>query len=128
MSSESDEDELLQQALQEQAHRDVNYQKSSGKPVQNYVQHPSKASPARRNTPSRKSNQAGSGRKQRQSEDFDDDSEVEMLSISSGDEDSSNNRTVRPPRGGGDDQWDGGEPDCWKHVDEGEVYILFYNC
>ncbi|KAL8134432.1 hypothetical protein AgCh_009457 [Apium graveolens] len=115
MSSDSDEDELLQQALQEQAHRDVNYQKSSGKPVQNYVQQPAKASPA-----PRKSNQAASGRKQRQSEDFDDDSEVEMLSISSGDEDSTNNRAVRPPKGGRDDQWDGGEPDCWKRVDEGE--------
>ncbi|KAK1361317.1 Exocyst complex component SEC5 [Heracleum sosnowskyi] len=116
MSSDSDEDELLQQALQEQSQRDVNYNKSSGKPVQNFVQQPAKPSPARR-----KSSQAGSGRKQRQSEDFDDDSEVEMLSISSGDEDSSNNRAVRPPKGGRDDQWDGGEPDCWKRVDEAEL-------
>ncbi|KAL1820183.1 hypothetical protein ACET3Z_015052 [Daucus carota] len=121
MSSDSDEDELLQMALQEQSQRDVNYQKSSpsGKPVRNHVQQPAKASPARQ---SRKSNQSSSARKQRQSEDYDDDSEVEMLSISSGDEDLARDRAVRPPKGGrDDDKWDGGEPDCWKRVDEGEL-------
>nr|XP_027092705.1 exocyst complex component SEC5A-like [Coffea arabica] len=62
----------------------------------------------------------------------DDDSEVEMLSISSGDEDSSSKDRARfvgrgrAGSGGGrggrdDDGWDGGEPDCWKHVDESEL-------
>lgn len=128
MSSDSDDDELLQMALQEQAQRDVNYQKSSsnsGKPVQNFVQ---KGTPARRNPPARKPNQAASARKQQRSEDFDEDSEVEMLSISSGDEDSSKDRAVGSrnvaPRGGkDDDKWDGGEPDCWKRVDESEVCV-----
>ncbi|EOY16697.1 Exocyst complex component sec5 isoform 2 [Theobroma cacao] len=60
--------------------------------------------------------------------DDDEDSEVEMLSISSGDED-----TGKDPKGGvggrsrgrgskdDDGPWDGEEPDCWKRVDEAEL-------
>lgn len=144
MSSDDDEDELLQIALQEQSQRDLNYQKPSSnsgkpsKPVQNFVQQP----PAnKRNPPARKPDPAASPmprNKQRQSVDYDDDSEVEMLSISSGDEDSSKDRGLgskkRPPKGSRDDdkEWDGEEPDCWKRVDESEVcnsdYIYIYIC
>lgn len=63
--------------------------------------------------------------------DDDDDSEVEMLSISSGDEDSAKDRAGSRPRGGAsggsrtgrddDRAWDGEEPDCWKRVDEDEL-------
>ncbi|KHN00793.1 Exocyst complex component 2 [Glycine soja] len=79
MSSDSDEDELLQMALKDQAQRDVNYGKSSSnsrKPVANYVQQPKKPAP-----PPKQS--LGKGRVAAD----DDDSEIEMLSISSGDED-----------------------------------------
>lgn len=69
---------------------------------------------------------------QRKSLDDDEDSEVEMLSISSGDEDSvsdrkvggSKNRARGGSRGGGKDDdrgWDGDEPAVWKHVDESEL-------
>jgi exocyst complex component 2 len=64
----------------------------------------------------------------RPTEDDDDDSDIEMLSISSGDEDNGKDRATggkRPPAGGrgarDDDKWDGGEPDCWKRVDEAEL-------
>lgn len=59
--------------------------------------------------------------------DDDEDSEVEMLSISSGDEDLSRERGVgtrgRPGLSAKEDDrgWDGREPDCWKHVDEMEL-------
>ncbi|KAE9466284.1 hypothetical protein C3L33_01808, partial [Rhododendron williamsianum] len=63
--------------------------------------------------------------------DDDDDSEVEMLSISSGDEESSKDRGSESRnragsggrRAGKDDDgdWDGGEPDSWKRVDEAEL-------
>ncbi|CAI0447765.1 unnamed protein product [Linum tenue] len=52
-----------------------------------------------------------------------------MLSISSGDEEVSKDRPPAKGRAGGggagrggkdDDGWDGGEPDCWKRVDEAE--------
>ncbi|CAI0552328.1 unnamed protein product [Linum tenue] len=65
--------------------------------------------------------------------DDDDDSEVEMLSISSGDEEVSKDRPPAKGRAGGggagrggkdDDGWDGGEPDCWKRVDEAEVMCI----
>ncbi|GMP46424.1 hypothetical protein CsSME_00014589 [Camellia sinensis var. sinensis] len=64
----------------------------------------------------------------RGSMDDDDDSEVEMLSISSGDEETSKdrgfesrNRAGSGGRPGREDDWDGGEPDSWKRVDEGEL-------
>lgn len=132
MSSDSDEDELLQMALKEQAQRDLNYGKSSSnsrKPVANYVQPPSSQSkkPAPPST-SKKSQNKG------RVVDDDDDSEVEMLSISSGDEDiakdpvtSSRNRgSGRAPAREDDRTWDGEEPSRWKHVDEAEVCYRYY--
>lgn len=59
--------------------------------------------------------------------DDDGDSEVEMLSISSGDEDTSRVRGAREKGRTGrveredDQRWVGGEPECWKHVDETEL-------
>ncbi|QCE08003.1 Exocyst complex component EXOC2/Sec5 [Vigna unguiculata] len=121
MSSDSDEDELLQMALKEQSQRDVNYGKTSNsrKPVANYVQQPKKNAP-----PSKQSNSKGGVA------DDDDDSEVEMLSISSGDEDNvrdpvaaSKTRGAAAGRPARDDDrvWDGEEPSRWKHVDEAEL-------
>ncbi|PNY03796.1 exocyst complex component 2-like protein [Trifolium pratense] len=125
MSSDSDEDELLQMALKEQSQRDLNYGKSSGnprKPVANYVQPPS-SQPKRGAPPATGKNPQSKGRVV----DDDDDSEVEMLSISSGDEDnvkdqvtSSKNRGGRTPARDDDRTWDGEEPSRWKHVDEAE--------
>ncbi|KAG4998081.1 hypothetical protein JHK84_029103 [Glycine max] len=123
MSSDSDEDELLQMALKEQAQRDVNYggksSSNSRKPVANYVQ------PLKKPAPPPKQSQ-GKGRVA----DDDDDSEIEMLSISSGDEDNvqdpvAASRTKaaaagRPVRED-DRTWDGEEPSRWKHVDEAEL-------
>ncbi|XP_047980849.1 exocyst complex component SEC5B-like isoform X2 [Salvia hispanica] len=113
MSSEDDldEDELLQMALKEQSQRNVNYQKppsSKSKPVRNYVQPPARAQHQKK----------GASKQTKPSLDEDDDSEVEMLSISSGDEDDrggvpAKRDEVRP--------WDGDEPGCWKHVDETEL-------
>ncbi|XP_042010257.1 exocyst complex component SEC5B-like [Salvia splendens] len=113
MSSEDDldEDELLQMALKEQSQRNVNYQKppsSKSKPVRNYVQPPARAQHQKK----------GTNKQTKPSLDEDDDSEVEMLSISSGDEDDrggvpAKKDEVRP--------WDGDEPGCWKHVDETEL-------
>ncbi|KAK6938280.1 Exocyst complex component EXOC2/Sec5, N-terminal domain, partial [Dillenia turbinata] len=125
MSSDSDldEDELLQKALREQEQRDLDYGKgrTSSKPVANYVQPPKTANPRRNpnSTPPPKP---------RKPVDEDDDSEVELLSISSGDEEASkDNRAYSRNRGssasGKDDDrgWDGGEPGRWKHVDETEL-------
>ncbi|KOM35799.1 hypothetical protein LR48_Vigan02g194900 [Vigna angularis] len=126
MSSDSDEDELLQMALKEQAQRDLNYGKTSNsrKPVANYVQQPKKPGP-----PSKQSNSKSGVA------DDDDDSEVEMLSISSGDEDNVKDPVAasrtrgaaaaaaaagRPARDD-DRAWDGEEPSRWKHVDEAEL-------
>ncbi|MCD7468837.1 Exocyst complex component S5A [Datura stramonium] len=144
MSTDSDdEDELLQIALQEQAQRNINYQKPAkqpSKPVRNFVQPPSQpnlrvgGATAERKSPSvavmQKSINKNSNQ-QRKSVEDDDDSEIEMLSISSGDEDSSKDRgfgsTNRAESGGGrvghedDGLWDGGEPDSWKRVDESEL-------
>ena len=132
MSSDSDEDELLQMALKEQAQRDLNYGKSSSnsrKPVANYVQPPS-------SQPKRPAPPSSAAAKPAQSKgrvvDDDDDSEVEMLSISSGDEDNARDPVAASRnRGGGgggragarddDRAWDGEEPSRWKHVDEAEV-------
>lgn len=132
MSSDSedlDEDELLQMALKEQAQRDVNYQKppsKSSKPVANYVQPPANKAPA---SATKTSNPRQ--RNHTKSMDEDDDSEVEMLSISSGDEESSKastyggakgrSRAARASKDDADVQWAGGEPDCWKRVDESEL-------
>ncbi|KAK7343812.1 hypothetical protein VNO77_12855 [Canavalia gladiata] len=125
MSSDSDEDELLQMALKEQSQRDLNYGKSSSnsrKPVANYVQPPKKSAP-----PPKQSHNKG------RVADDDDDSEVEMLSISSGDEDNAKDPVAASRnRAGGaasgragarddDRAWDGEEPSRWKHVDEGEL-------
>ncbi|KAL9243691.1 hypothetical protein vseg_017548 [Gypsophila vaccaria] len=122
--SDLDEDELLQMALKEQAERDLNYQKppskSSSKPVANYVQPPN-PNPNNR-------------QRHTKSIDEDDDSEVELLSISSGDEESSKASAYGGAGAGGkgrraraaskddaDGAWDGGEPGCWKHVNEAEL-------
>ncbi|XP_016437882.2 exocyst complex component SEC5A-like [Nicotiana tabacum] len=147
MSSDSeDEDELLQIALQEQAQRNINYQKpvhQPSKPVRNFVQPPSqpnsRTGATGSNTAGRKNTNAAAmpkssnknSNQQRKSVEDDDDSEIEMLSISSGDEDSSKDRGFgsrnRVASGGGraahedDGLWDGGEPDCWKRVDESEL-------
>uniref|UniRef100_P0DXK0 Exocyst complex component SEC5A n=1 Tax=Nicotiana benthamiana TaxID=4100 RepID=SEC5A_NICBE len=147
MSSDSeDEDELLQIALQEQAQRNINYQKpvhQPSKPVRNFVQPPSqpqsRTGATGSNTAGRKNTSAAAmpkssnknNNQQRKSVDDDDDSEIEMLSISSGDEDSSKDRGLgsrnRAASGEGraahedDGLWDGGEPDCWKRVDESEL-------
>ncbi|KAL8205889.1 hypothetical protein R6Q57_009440 [Mikania cordata] len=121
--SDSDDDELLQMALREQSQRDVNYtrpsQSRSSKPVVNFVQPPSNHRPAK--------NPITKPQHRRNATEDDDDSEVEMLSISSGDEDSvtdhkvgSRNR-VRPGGKVDDKLWDGEEPDAWKRVDEAEL-------
>lgn len=110
-------------ALKEQSQRDVNYQrpqpKNSRKPVANYVQPPSKK-------PGKQGGKKASRRKDSTLDD-DEDSEVEMLSISSGDEDDDKSRGAagrsKASAGKEDDaDWDGGEPDCWKRVNEAEVY------
>lgn len=132
MSSDSedfDEDELLQMALKEQAQRNVNYQKptkTSSKPVRNYVQPPSNRAPVPVKNPSPVQQPKKGIAHQQQKKgavEEDDDSEVEMLSISSGDED---DRGIgvknRVGRGRDDDKgWDGEEPNSWKHVDETEL-------
>lgn len=145
MSSDSDdldEDELLQMALKEQAQRDVNYNKAGrpSKPVVNFVQAPpppsSAAKPANPNSNQRRPQSTQKGR--RAGLDDDDDSDLDILSISSGDEDSVNNRGVavrgrnaggRGEKDDGDKGWDGGEPNCWKTVDEAEVRsVELYFC
>lgn len=146
MSSDSDdidEDELLQIALKEQAQRDLNYRKSQpsrqSKPVANYLQ-PPPPPPSQFAKDQRTSVRKTASstlplvhKKSRRALDEDDESEVELLSISSGDEDSSKDRSFssknRVGRGGaavgrddiGNRGWDGDEPDCWKRVDEAEL-------
>ncbi|KAI5015261.1 exocyst complex component SEC5B-like [Hordeum vulgare subsp. vulgare] len=128
--SDVDEDELLQMALQEQAARDLSHQRPAGanKPVVNLVRPPA---------PSSRGGNARGGAKGRQPSregDEDDDSDVEMLSISSGDEDGApaRERGAPPPRGGGragarraasrdDADLDDAEPRSWKRVDEAEL-------
>ncbi|XP_058087887.1 exocyst complex component SEC5B-like isoform X2 [Magnolia sinica] len=130
-SDEMDEDELLQMALKEQAERDLNYHRppsKPSKPVVNLLQppptkhHPKNSNPTTTTTTTTRH----------------DDSEVELLSISSGDEDSYAGRdyaaaqtragVAAPRKGGRDDagsggnrRWDGEEPNCWKRVDESEL-------
>ncbi|CAN7123443.1 unnamed protein product [Brassica rapa subsp. narinosa] len=110
--SDSDEDELLQMALKEQAQRDLTYQKppssSSSRPVANLVQQPRQHKPS----PARKPSM--------------DEPEVELLSISSEDDDVERETDVRE-RGRAKKEDDGGgaldgeEPDCWKRVNEAEL-------
>ena len=132
--SDVDEDELLQMALQEQAARDLSHQRPAGanKPVVNLVRPPA--------TSSRGANARGGGaakgRQPSRGGEDDEDSEVELLSISSGDEDGApaRERGPPPPRGGGragarraasrdDGDLDDAEPRSWKRVDEAEVRI-----
>lgn len=123
MSSESDEDELLQMALQEQS---MGKKPSEPPPKQN----PSRGAAA---TPNRK---VQPKHRKDPSEVDEYDSDLEILSISSGEEDkpSSKRDTKAPPkkrapRGPGkddDEHWHGGEPDCWKRVDEDEVSKLAF--
>ncbi|THG21251.1 hypothetical protein TEA_026902 [Camellia sinensis var. sinensis] len=140
MSSDSDdldEDELLQIALKEQSQRDLNYHSSKpSRKVANFVQPPPPPHPAKQRgsappgNPRLKAPPMPEAQQQqrRGSMDDDDDSEVEMLSISSGDEETSKdrgfesrNRAGSGGRPGREDDWDGGEPDSWKRVDEGEL-------
>ncbi|CAA6663780.1 unnamed protein product [Spirodela intermedia] len=116
-SDDLDEDELLQIALREQAERDLSYNKRSkgGRPVVNLVQPPPKAN-STSNSAVRKAQQ----KPQRGRTEADEDSEVELLSISSGDEDNTRERWERRSR-----KWlsrlDGDEPANWKRVDEAEL-------
>ncbi|KAH0707601.1 hypothetical protein KY290_012113 [Solanum tuberosum] len=124
MSSDSDEDELLQMALQEQ---------STGKKPS---EPPPKPKPNSRSggrragsmdaTPNRKVQQ----KHRKGVDEEEDDSDLEILSISSGDEDHASSKKEskgaskrRTPKAGKDDDehWQGGEPDCWKRVDEDEL-------
>ncbi|XP_048442489.1 exocyst complex component SEC5A isoform X2 [Pyrus x bretschneideri] len=147
MSSDGDdldEDELLQMALKEQSQRDINYKKptssnSRSAPVANYVQQPHQhppRKPAASPAPNQATRASNTGNRRRAVEE-DDESDVDMLSISSGDEDStakdqqrarfrggkaaSAAAARRGSRGDDDAAWDGGEPGCWKHVDEAEL-------
>ncbi|KAL3592552.1 hypothetical protein D5086_011192 [Populus alba] len=137
MSSDSDDDdELLQMALKEQAQRDLNYQGPSSnqrKPVVNFVQQPRQQPPPQRPASTTyMANQPQQPKNMRAVEE-EEDSEVEMLSISSGDEEVSKDRggeggaaaRGRAGRGSGgreeESGWDGEEPDCWKRVDEAEL-------
>ncbi|EYU36852.1 hypothetical protein ABFS82_14G306300 [Erythranthe guttata] len=133
MSSDGDdldEDELLQMALKEQSQRDLNYHKpsqSGSKPVRNYVQPPANRGPAAsgRNPSAGQQQKKKAVNQRKQSLDEDDDSEVEMLSISSGDEDDHRGVAPRNRTAGSakedDKAWDGEEPNCWKRVDESEL-------
>ncbi|GKD64223.1 hypothetical protein Tco_1306331 [Tanacetum coccineum] len=127
--SDSEDDELLQIALQEQSQRNVNYTRpssKSSKPVINHVQppsnHRSSTKPVASSKPQHRRNET---------EDDDEDSEIEMLSISSGDDDDDHEYEVgerkAKNRGRGvgrkdeENVWSGDEPDAWKRVDEADV-------
>ncbi|KAL1557114.1 Exocyst complex component S5B [Salvia divinorum] len=125
---ELDEDELLQMALKEQSQRNVNYQKpasSKSKPVRNYVQPPaSRGVGGGRSANDAQHQKKGTSKQKKPSLDEDEDSEVEMLSISSGDEDDRGGVAAKTRGGGKKDEdraWDGDEPGCWKLVDETEL-------
>ncbi|KAF3778865.1 Exocyst complex component [Nymphaea thermarum] len=127
-SDDLDEDELLQIALKEQAQRELNYQRPSAgaahgqsRPVVNLVQPPSSS---KQRNPTRAPPQG----KQRAPAKEEEDSEVELLSISSEDDDSvlggPASRAASRKVGKdeiGDRGWDGEEPSTWKHVDEAEL-------
>ncbi|CAN6444955.1 unnamed protein product [Victoria cruziana] len=130
-SDDLDEDELLQIALKEQAQRDLNYQRpgagavhGESRPVVNLVQPPSSAK-QRNAGPASSAPPRGKPRAPSKEEE---DSEVELLSISSEDDDSVTGRPagrVAAKKAGkdeiGDRGWDGEEPGTWKHVDEVEL-------
>ncbi|KAK3144791.1 hypothetical protein QOZ80_4AG0317910 [Eleusine coracana subsp. coracana] len=132
MASDSDEDELLQMALQEQAARDLSHQRppAAGKPVVNLVRPPA---PNARGGNARAGGASAKARQPSRGGDEDDDSEVELLSISSGEEDNApRDRGPPPPRGGGragarraasrdDGDLDDDEPRSWKRVNEEEL-------
>ncbi|XP_076938184.1 exocyst complex component SEC5B-like [Bidens hawaiensis] len=122
--SSSDDEELLQMALREQSQRDVNYtrtsQSRSSKPVVNFVQPPSN----HLRNPNPNPNPTTTQHRRNATED----DEVEMLSISSGDEDDSvadrklgSRNCLRGGAKVDDKVWDGDEPDNWKRVDEAEL-------
>ncbi|CAA7400277.1 unnamed protein product [Spirodela intermedia] len=142
-SDDLDEDELLQIALREQAERDLSYNKRSkgGRPVVNLVQ-PPPPPPFMANSSQRKANSTSNSavrkaqqKPQRGRTEADEDSEVELLSISSGDEDNTRGRGPPPKSrgavgekkggkgdlGNGYPVWDGDEPANWKRVDEAEL-------
>lgn len=135
-SDDVDEDELLQMALKEQSQRNVNYRSKASKPVVNMVRPPPPPQ-FLKETGAASKNPSSAANARRGAAEEDDDSEVELLSISSGDEDSSKDPRYaakgRPAaaarRGGrsdsGDGAWQGVEPDCWKRVDETEVFGCF---
>ncbi|MCO5612553.1 hypothetical protein L7F22_066821 [Adiantum nelumboides] len=123
---EEDEEEMLQRALQEQAHRDLQYTRpgnhpppivsraAAGPPSRN----PPPAPPSRRPPPPRPSIPQPQA-------DPDEESDVELLSISSEDDEPSERRSsalraakIDPDLDLDDD---GEEPDCWKRVDENEL-------
>ncbi|KAI3752801.1 hypothetical protein L2E82_24838 [Cichorium intybus] len=128
--SDSDDDELLQMALKEQSQRDVNYTRPSqsrfSKLGVNFVRPPSNHRSAKNPNPVTTTKP----QHRRNAMEYHDDTEVEMLCISSGDEDSisdqkvgSRNRAKATGRGGAKDDdkvWAGEEPDTWKRVDETE--------
>ncbi|PHT55484.1 Exocyst complex component SEC5B [Capsicum baccatum] len=127
MSSDSDEDELLQMALQEQA----TGKKPSSEPPPRPIP---KAAGSTGATANSKVQQQQKQQRKKVEED-EDDSDLDILSISSGDEvpvsskkdqrkgaAASKRRTARGGPGKDDDEnWQGGEPDCWKRVDEDEL-------
>ncbi|KAK4374421.1 hypothetical protein RND71_005098 [Anisodus tanguticus] len=124
MSSDSDEDELLQE-------------QATGKNPSEQPPKPNPKSASSRGaagsaTPNRKSYNAVQQKQRKGVEEDEDDSDLEILSISSVYEDQSASKDQRKgasskrrgaSRGGGkddDELWQGGEPDCWKRVDEDE--------
>ncbi|KAL4182744.1 hypothetical protein AMTRI_Chr11g94660 [Amborella trichopoda] len=137
-SDDIDEDELLQIALREQAQRELPYQRLSSatsrpsRPVVNLIQPPPPPPPPHPSNKRGGANpKARDSKNARRAMEDDDDSEVELLSISSGDEDSSlRDKPVAKAGGhgrkGGRDEpvergWDGEEPNSWKRVDEAEL-------
>lgn len=129
--SDSEDDELLQIALQEQSQRNVNYTRpsKSSKPVINHVQPPSNHRSSTKTVASSKPQH-----RRNETEDDDEDSEVEMLSISSGDDDDdvyevgerkAKNRGRGVGRKEDEKVWSGDEPDAWKRVDEAEVVFPY---
>lgn len=123
-----DEEELLQRALQEQAQRDVQYRRPPNHPPP--VISPAAAGPPSRHPPAAPPPKRPPPRPQPMEED--EESDVELLSLSSEDEDS---QSKRRPSGPGvhdannsldddeDLEWDeeDDEPDSWKRVDEAEL-------
>ncbi|KAJ8561451.1 hypothetical protein K7X08_027641 [Anisodus acutangulus] len=128
MSSDSDEDELLQE-------------QATGKTPSEQPPKPNPKSASSRGaagsaTPNRKSSNAVQQKQRKGVEEDEDDSDLEILSISSVYEDQSaskdqckgaSSKRRGASRGGGkddDELWQGGEPDCWKRVDEDENHRI----